>query len=35
MTSMTGFAYREYTEDNIFVSVEIKSYNSKYLDQDM
>ena len=32
MTSMTGFAYREYTGDNIFVSVEIKSYNSKYLD---
>lgn len=32
MTSMTGYAYAEKTDEKIFVSVEIKSVNSRYLD---
>ncbi len=32
MNSMTGYGYQEATEDGIFLSVEIKSYNSRYLD---
>ena len=32
MTSMTGYAYREKNEKNISLSVEIKSYNNRYLD---
>lgn len=32
MTSMTGFAYAEETAGNRTVSVEIKSYNSRFLD---
>ena len=32
MKSMTGYAFRESTVENITVSVEIKSYNSRFLD---
>ena len=32
MKSMTGYAYRESTSDTITVSVEIKGYNSRFLD---
>ncbi len=32
MKSMTGYAYAEYTSDTAFVSVEIKSVNSRFAD---
>ena len=32
MNSMTGYAYQEIRENKIFVSCEIKSYNSRFLD---
>ena len=32
MKSMTGYAYRESTKEDITVSVEIKSYNNRFLD---
>jgi uncharacterized protein (TIGR00255 family) len=32
MKSMTGYAYREEVDENISVSVEIKSYNNRFLD---
>ncbi|MDR2543103.1 MAG: YicC family protein [Treponema sp.] len=32
MVSMTGFAYREKTGENISISVEIKGYNNRYLE---
>ena len=32
MKSMTGYAFKEAVRDHITVSVEIKSYNSRYLD---
>lgn len=32
MTSMTGYAYKEFTSENASVSVEIKSVNSRFLD---
>jgi uncharacterized protein (TIGR00255 family) len=32
MTSMTGFAYKERTDENISVSVEIKGYNNRFLE---
>jgi uncharacterized protein (TIGR00255 family) len=32
MTSMTGFAYREWANDDISISVEIKGYNSRFLE---
>ena len=32
MTSMTGFAYREWANDNISISVEIKGYNNRFLE---
>ncbi len=32
MNSMTGYGYQEAKEDGVFLSVEIKSYNSRYLD---
>ncbi|MCL2880875.1 MAG: YicC family protein [Treponema sp.] len=32
MISMTGYAYRETCDANVSVSVEIRSYNSRYLD---
>lgn len=32
MKSMTGYAWKEKTDGNITVSVEIKSYNSRFLD---
>jgi len=32
MKSMTGYAYREVSAENITVSVEIRSYNSRFLD---
>ena len=32
MKSMTGYAYRETVTDGVTVSVEIKSYNSRFLD---
>lgn len=32
MKSMTGYAYNENTGDNITVSVEIKSFNSRFID---
>jgi len=32
MKSMTGYAYSESTKENITVAVEIKGYNSRYLD---
>lgn len=35
MKSMTGYAFVEDTIENSFVSVEIKSYNSKYLELDV
>ena len=35
MKSMTGYALVEDTIENSFVSVEIKSYNSKYLELDV
>ena len=32
MKSMTGYAYREFSSDKITVSLEIKGYNSRFLD---
>ena len=32
MKSMTGYAYKEFSDNDITVSVEIKSYNSRFLD---
>ena len=32
MKSMTGYAYKESSKDNISVCVEIKGYNSRFLD---
>jgi len=32
MISMTGYAYREYQDENIQLSLELKSYNNRYLD---
>jgi uncharacterized protein (TIGR00255 family) len=32
MKSMTGYGYREKQDENFFISVEIKSYNSRFLD---
>ncbi len=32
MKSMTGYAFQETTEDDMTVSIEIKSYNSRFLD---
>ena len=32
MKSMTGYAYKESSKENVTVSVEIKSYNSRFLD---
>jgi len=32
MTSMTGFAYKEWANDNISISVEIKGYNNRFLE---
>ena len=32
MTSMTGYAYEEKNYENVVVSVEIKSVNSRFLD---
>jgi len=32
MTSMTGFAYREWANENISISVEIKGYNNRFLE---
>jgi uncharacterized protein (TIGR00255 family) len=32
MKSMTGYAYREKTDENISVSAEIKGYNNRFLD---
>ena len=32
MNSMTGYGYQELVAEGIFLSVEIKSYNSRYLD---
>lgn len=32
MKSMTGYAYEEFSSDTISISVEIKSYNSRFLD---
>ena len=32
MKSMTGYAFRELTADDLTVSVELKSYNSRFLD---
>lgn len=32
MNSMTGYGYQELVEEGIFLSVEIKSYNSRFLD---
>jgi uncharacterized protein (TIGR00255 family) len=32
MTSMTGFAYKEWTNENISISVEIKGFNSRFLE---
>jgi uncharacterized protein (TIGR00255 family) len=32
MTSMTGFAYKEWSNENISVSVEIKGYNNRFLE---
>jgi uncharacterized protein (TIGR00255 family) len=32
MKSMTGYAFREITEGDVTVSVELKSYNSRFLD---
>ena len=32
MKSMTGFAGQEILEEGVFVSVEMKGYNSRFLD---
>ena len=32
MKSMTGYGYKEFSDENITVSVEIKSWNSRFLD---
>ncbi len=32
MKSMTGYGYAEYQDDKIHLSIEIKSYNNRYLD---
>lgn len=32
MKSMTGYGYKEYSDENYFLSVEIKSWNSRFLD---
>lgn len=32
MNSMTGYGYQEFVDDKYFISVEIKSYNSRFLD---
>lgn len=32
MRSMTGYAYKEFVDENVSVSVEIKSWNSRFLD---
>ena len=32
MTSMTGFAYREWANEDISISVEIKGYNNRFLE---
>ena len=32
MNSMTGYGYEELVEEKFFLSVEIKSYNSRFLD---
>ena len=32
MKSMTGYAYEEFSNDDLSLSVEIKSYNSRFLD---
>ena len=32
MTSMTGYAYEEVSDENAVISVEIKSVNSRFLD---
>jgi uncharacterized protein (TIGR00255 family) len=32
MTSMTGFAYREWSNEDISISVEIKGYNNRFLE---
>ncbi|MBO5691148.1 MAG: YicC family protein, partial [Spirochaetaceae bacterium] len=32
MNSMTGYGYEELVEEKLFLSVEIKSYNSRFLD---
>ena len=32
MKSMTGYAYSESTKENIAVAVELKGYNSRFLD---
>lgn len=32
MNSMTGYGYQELVEERLFLSVEIKSYNSRFLD---
>jgi len=32
MTSMTGFAYKEWTNGDIYVSVQIKGYNNRFLE---
>jgi uncharacterized protein (TIGR00255 family) len=32
MTSMTGFAYKEYANEDISVSVQIKGYNNRFLE---
>ncbi|GHV67825.1 hypothetical protein AGMMS49928_05740 [Spirochaetia bacterium] len=32
MKSMTGYAYKEYRDESLFLSVEIKGYNSRFLE---
>ena len=32
MKSMTGYGYKEISNENLFLSVEIKSWNSRFLD---
>ena len=32
MTSMTGFAYKEWANENVSISVEIKGFNSRFLE---
>ncbi len=32
MISMTGFGYREYQDDNVHITLEIKTLNNRYLD---